>query len=211
MKRILLGAVAGLMVTTLCSAAPLVDFSNGTTGNLGTFTTTIGGIQIDAVGGNLFRFDEAIICCAHVDNGLGILGANENPNSAADPEIDRVGGTQEFMRLYNTTGLALTGIWFTSVNNASNLSIYPNMFPVGSFYTMQTSMANGQAIGYLPINPADQFKPFFWITPGGQASDNYTLVWGVDLARETVPEPTTITLLGLGLVGLARKVKRAHS
>jgi hypothetical protein len=53
-----------------------------------------------------------------------------------------------------------------------------------------------------------QSSPVAWVTSGGGANDNYALVWGVDTKTPSVPEPGSLMLLGIGLVGIGNKLRR---
>lgn len=195
-------AFALLWPATPTFAAPMIDFSVGSPGNLGTFTTTVSGVQVDVVGGTLYRWNTTEYF--HFDAGFGILSTDDQIN-AADPEIDKV-GTHEFMRL---SGLAMTGIWFTSVNNKANIDIYPSIYPAGPKLNV-----NGQNCHQKDNSPMyscfvgfDTPQPYVWVTPGGGTADNYWVTWGVD-TTQPVPEPGTLSMFGLGLWWLARKARR---
>jgi hypothetical protein len=192
-----------ILGTSPTFAGPMIDFSNGYHGDLGTFTTTVDGVQVDAVGGNLYRWQTTAF--NHVDAGFGILSPEDQIN-AAEPEIDKV-GTHEFMRL---SGRSMTGIWFTSVNNKANIDIYLSIYPAGSKLNVngQNCHQKDGSPMYSCYVPFDVPQAYVWVTPGGGSADNYWVTWGVDTPVEPVPEPGSLSLFGIGLLTLARKLCR---
>lgn len=193
-----------LLTASVASASPMIDFSVGPTGPLGTSTTTIGGVKVDAFGGQLFRW-RGEYCCEHFDAGLGILGPHEQINPA-EPEIN----PGEWMRLTLPEGYRWLAIHFTSVNNHARGVIYEGVYPTGP--GTYFSAADADANHFLKLGVSDPYAPYLWMGAVGSPIDNYWVTWGVDIKPGTppaVPEPASLALLGTGLLGLVWRRRAA--
>lgn len=186
------------------SAGPLVDFSTGPLGALGTYTVEVDGVEVNAIGGELFRWN-GDHCCEHTDRGLGILGPGQAVNPA-EPELD----AGEFLRIRKPWDARWSGVWFTSVNGDASAAVYAGIYAVGPSLVVSALTAGPDGVFYLPITGPAADAYALWVVP----RSGYMVAWGVDLERApevpaTVPEPATLTLLGLGCGAFATWRRRA--
>jgi len=203
MKRLIPTLALSALASTV-GASPMIDFSVGPLGPLGVASTTVGGVKVDAFGGQLYRW-RGEHCCDHYDAGLGILGPTEGINNA-EPEIN-IG---EWLRLTLPVGHRWLAIHFSSVNDNSRGVLYEGVYPVGPGTYFGTPDAD--ADHFLKLGVQDPFAPYLWVGAVGTPISNFWLVWGVDVKPGTppaVPEPGTLTLLGLGLIGVVRRLRRS--
>ena len=133
-------------------------------------------------------------------NYVSIPELNAGSTVANTVAVTNLGGTYNYF-----------GIWWGSVDDYNTLSFYRGGVQVASFTGSQAlapSDANGNQqapgtnlyVNFLNLPLYDEFRMSSWQSPAAGIpyafeADNITA--GV------VPEPTTLLLLGLGLVGLA--------
>lgn len=204
MRQSLIGLAFVLLAATQAAAGPLIDFSVGPTGPLGVFTVEVDGVEVNSFSGPLYRW-AGTHCCDHDDRGLGILSAGEAINPA-EPELN----AGEFLRIKKPLGTSWAGLWFTSVNGDASAAVYAGIYPVGTSQLVTAAVASPDGVFYLPIigPAADAYA--LWVVP----RSGYLVAWGVDLRQEvppsTVPEPASLTLLGLGCGAFATWRRRAR-
>lgn len=217
-------AVAAWMMLAAWNAEgmPIIDFSLGPVGPLGTYTTIVGGVQVDAAtttgpSAALYRWHEPMetcggLCAPHSDRGFGVLSAGEGINPA-EPEVN----PGEFIRMMAPAGYTITEVWLTSVNNRARGRVYLGHFPAGP---LSVSFAAGEgafsSASTGVVNVGSFHSSTAWFVPYGPVADNWSNVWGVTLSSKpqcltympcdpplSVPEPAALWLFGGGLLCVA--------
>ena len=87
--------------------------------------------------------------------------------------------------------------WYDSLNNPVGGPTFQSFSSVGSSYTLVTN-----AVVLTPPSAAAVKATVGWIQAVGAGSGDHWITQIDDVSFAAVPEPTTVTLVGLGLLGL---------
>jgi hypothetical protein len=202
-----LAALPLLLAASLASASPTyVGFDTGPKGWLNVYTTTVQGVQVDAIGGTLYRWSDCYVDTLHCDRGFGLWDGglwNE-----ALPELNR----GEWLRLTAPIGWQVTAVWFSSVNDPGAVQVYGGIYPAGAHTLFTAADTDDAHIGRLVVKPTSQA----WVTTSSEGF--YFNVMGVEIDQPptvdpqctgdcgtTVPEPASLLLLGAGLLAFGRQ------
>jgi hypothetical protein len=238
MKRcLILGAIgAALALPQTALAGPLYDFSTLSAGgkvtSLGTGTSTIGPVSAQAfyfngawVAGTLIARNEGGL----VDDGLGVC----SPGDASHCSIGSTGGgdwnelsqlTDEEAILFSLApGWTWSELWISSLDSGGTGDSEEGRLYFGNssdVATLLTSSSFDFTFGELPqvygdvltLASSSSFDPtaryLLWRPDGANGDNNDYLVWGAS-ATQTVPEPASMMLFGVGLAGLVARRRKA--
>jgi len=206
-------------VTGLAQAAFVdFDFAAGQTNNTqGPHSLTVNGVVASAFDNGSFTSPDLLwYRNAANDHGLGICdAASESCSAGDDNELDNI-DSLEFITLDNTNGGEWVELWVSSLDSGGTggmetgtllWSHTAQSFSLtDSFVFMYGDFGNGVVEGdILSLAAASGFDAtapylaFIAGTTGGVGGNNDYLVWKgrIDVP---VPEPTTLGLLGLGML-----------
>ncbi|MFW6163725.1 MAG: PEP-CTERM sorting domain-containing protein [Planctomycetota bacterium] len=187
-----LSAFVGLAILALCGgmaqAVPVViDFESGPAGTVTTYTES--GATFTATDGGTFRRGLT------PNNTQGLLGS---PSPYSTLRADIAGGTTAVsvdLGDYNQDSDTL----FLEIFTATNVSVgYTSQVIAGSFTGMKTLSLSHPSIAYAVFGATDPAL-------GGSSvyADNFTFE-----SSDVIPEPATLSLLGLGGLALLRRRRR---
>ena len=199
-----------LLISTLNAKADTIDFkamaeAAGSHGESAwdTLTVALSGFSLSVVG-----IKNGVNRYAYLDSGgagLGVCGAlvgtpnviTHSSNNLCNPGDDDNVTNGELLRFRFSTNVRIDRIWLINAHDG-DFSLFNNTALIGgSAYTFTDGGANldSSRSGPIFVNANTDFDIEF----GGSNPDQFYIS---KLTVSAVPEPLTLSLLGLGLVGL---------
>jgi len=234
--RFLVIPVATVLLAPISAVATTIDFSSiGGPGDTGSSTyvnpatgLTVSGLWKDDATwkpANLYIRNDAD------DHGLGICSPADDPpcpgptNGGDFNELDNA-GAPELIRLTLPAGYEWVSVQLSSLDTNSgtgsefgrlwaDLDGNPSTFDLTMvLWKFMGTAASGPAVepsflipGSAASSPYLFFEPFDW-RPTGLSSNNDFLVYQATINQTRVPEPATLSVLGIGLLALSRLRRR---
>ena len=222
--------VAMMWMPTPAAAMPMYDFSllnpGGVEGliNGGDTSWTDGIVTVTGFadfGGGFVPAPLWVRNSGNIDNGLGVCseGTDRCTSGGGDVNELSMGTIAEAILLTLAPGYVWDGLWLSSLDEngdpggVENGQVFENFNQAGNFQNFGFGIFGGAVEGELPDgfwkNTAMQLVFIPGQIFGATGANNDYLVWGVDIAQELrVPEPATLSLFGLGLIGIGAQMRR---
>lgn len=172
----------------------------GVTAGVSTAVSTTASNQPLFAGG-----DDYVIARGNLTN-YGVAGVLDFPTLSVDPD-STTNAVDTFSLAGWENGDTLGLFWFPTLTLGS--TVIPANTPFGSY--TRNAAANGTSAWITPNDGASNYKLGFYTTDGAELSPGPTAVNAPNAARSSqtaVPEPSTLGMAALGIIGLMSRRRR---